>query len=219
MTSFSLDYEAAAITFNIGAMYSQLGEQEGTNSADGLKRACNYFLLAAGAFEYIQTKYLDKLVLPVGTDLSDTILGALSKLMLAQAQECFVIKATLERNVKDSTLAKLSASTASLFDAAKILSIKSPILADFVDLLAGKIALYQATAHFHKSAEFLATMQYGREIVKLQEADEVIGEAKGLMKRLSSDILLPINLIASQISKALERAIKDNQIIYHDPLL
>ncbi|KAG5455478.1 MAG: BRO1 domain-containing protein [Olpidium bornovanus] len=39
----NLNYEKACILFNIGAMYSQLGEGENRTSADGLKKACLHF--------------------------------------------------------------------------------------------------------------------------------------------------------------------------------
>jgi hypothetical protein len=36
-------YERACVCFNIGAMYSQMGNNEPRNTDEGLRRACSYF--------------------------------------------------------------------------------------------------------------------------------------------------------------------------------
>lgn len=223
MASFNPKFEEASLLFNAGAIYSQLGTQEGTSTVEALKRACSLFLQAAGVFEFIQKgRFLEGLALPPGADLTDSTLTALINLMLAQAQECFVLKALLERNVKDGTLAKLAWSTAAFFEVVRpYAGIKGSLLWDWYEILSVKSLLYRSMAHYRKSSEFLVACQYGREITKLQEADELIRgpDMKDLLKRLnSSDLQAQVTGLAVSVQKNLERATKDNHLIYHEPI-
>ena len=54
-----------------------------STDTDGLKRACNYFEAAAGAFKFVSERFGS---LP-SQDMSATTLQLLLQLMLAQAQE------------------------------------------------------------------------------------------------------------------------------------
>lgn len=223
MASFNPKFEEASLLFNVGAIYSQLGAQEGTSTVEALKRACNLFLQAAGVFEFIQKGgFLEGLILPAGADLTDPTMTALIKLMLAQAQECFVLKALMERNVKDGMLAKLAWSTAAFFEAVRpYASVKGSPLWDWCEIISVKSLLYRSMAHYRKSSEFLVSCQYGREITKLQEADELLKgpEMKDLLKRLnSSDLQAQITSLAVAVQKNLERATKDNHLIYHEQI-
>lgn len=83
--------ETAAVVFNLGAAYSQMGLAN-----DGMiKVKCNSFQLAAGAFAFLRERECPK-VAAAGTstvDLSPECVVMLEMLMLAQAQECFFEKA------------------------------------------------------------------------------------------------------------------------------
>ncbi|PJF17352.1 hypothetical protein PSACC_02808 [Paramicrosporidium saccamoebae] len=209
----------ASIIVNIGATYSQMAAQESYGSVDGLKRAYNNFLNAAGAFESAG-RCASGAPIPT-TDLCESSISCLVAMMLAQAQECFVQKAILEKAVKDTTLAKLAMSTSAFFESAKSHVSKNSatgMFANYVDWLAGKAALYRGIAHYRKSTECLVASQYGREIVKLQEADEAVRDAKELIKRLPSELSNQITALAVSVTKNLERALKDNSLIYNDPL-
>lgn len=208
--------------FNIGATYAHLAAAESTGSVEGLKRACNYLMCAAGVFAAMPS-LTHTLQLPLGTDVLESVTSAVGQFMLAQAQECFVLKAILERTVKDTTMARLAFSTAALYESAlsqaRTLAKATPLFAEHMDVIAVKIILYKAMAHYRKSSEFLINCQYGREIVKLQEADEVLRQGKDLCKKLAStDHVQQINALGVAVSKNLERALKDNTIIYNDPI-
>lgn len=223
LASFELAYEQANIIFNIGAVYSQLAVDEGTTNVDSLKKACNSFILAAGAFE-AAGKRAAITYLPEGTDLGESSLSVLVHLMLAQAQECFVLKAILEKTVKDSILAKLCASTASLFETALRGAVQqnksvSGLFRLLADHLEAKHIYYRSMGHYRKSCEFLFASNYGKEIVKLQEADEMLKSIpKDLIKRLSPSLASQISSLGLTVSKNLERARKDNSLIYNDPI-
>lgn len=90
-----IQYEKAAVMFNLGALYSQLGSSQSLWTSDGLKVAAQYFQRASGAFIYIRDTLFPRFKVRVdaSNDLSDQTLTAASELMLAQAIECFYQKA------------------------------------------------------------------------------------------------------------------------------
>lgn len=220
-------FELASVLFNLGVAASLMGSKESVSSVEGVKRACNSFQLAAGIFEYINTHYANQIsLLPQGSDINGGVLQALQAIMLAQAQECFVLKATMERTVRNTTLAKLAGATSALYDAARghVVSCSRFFPAVIASYLGAKSQLYQATAHYRKSMEFLEEKQYGREIYKLREALDSLNGARDLATAsgtictdatiLSSSIL---QLVAT-LKKELDRATKDNDLIYQEPI-
>ena len=46
-------FEKASVLFNIGALYTQIGSRQDRNSPEGLDRAVDNFLRAAGTFQYV----------------------------------------------------------------------------------------------------------------------------------------------------------------------
>lgn len=90
----SIHLEKAAVLFNLGAVHSQMAFAADRTAAGGLKQACNSFQAAAGAFAFLRDKASLKASLGSSTtvDVSAECAGALERLMLAQAQECFFEK-------------------------------------------------------------------------------------------------------------------------------
>jgi len=71
--------------------------------------------MAAGAFSALRENVPSWFSENLSTDLSAVTLKSLELLMLAQAQECFLIKATADNKAK-GILAKLAAQAADLYD-------------------------------------------------------------------------------------------------------
>lgn len=90
-----IHYEKAAVLWNIGALYSQLGATQSLWAVDGLKMAADFFQRASGAFVYIRNTLHPRFQIQIDTssDLSEATLTAASELMLSQAAECFYQKA------------------------------------------------------------------------------------------------------------------------------
>ena len=87
-------YERNCVLFNVGALFSQLACTQNHTSDDGLKTAAKYFQQASGIFSQLKdTVYPQLNTLPT-PDLSVDSLGSLSAIMLAQAQDCFYLKAS-----------------------------------------------------------------------------------------------------------------------------
>lgn len=113
MPSFA--YEKKCILFNIAALQSAIAAAQGTYRDDGFKLATQLLQQSAGIFAHL------KRITSVGNrqestcDLDSDTLQVLSNLMLAQAQEIFVLKA-IKHHMKESTIAQLAISCKYLYE-------------------------------------------------------------------------------------------------------
>jgi len=80
----SISLEKASIIFNIGALYSQLACKDDRTRKKGIEKSVEHFQKAAGAFHFLRMNFSN----PPTDDLSHHFLSAVTKLMLAQSQEC-----------------------------------------------------------------------------------------------------------------------------------
>lgn len=87
-------YERFCTLFNVGGLLSQLGSTQNQTNDDGLKTAAKYFQRAAGIFTFLKDNVYPVLQTLPTPDLSVSCLTALNSIMLAQAQDCFYMKAT-----------------------------------------------------------------------------------------------------------------------------
>ncbi|KAK6460719.1 BRO1-like domain-containing protein [Scheffersomyces coipomensis] len=118
----ALPFEKANILFNLGALLSRLATlkyQESQKKATGTddettKEALQYFQQAAGIFQFLNENFLHA----PSADLSQSTVKFLVKLMLAQAQEVFVLKVVtgdLEQK-KNSLISKLCRSASAHYE-------------------------------------------------------------------------------------------------------
>eukprot|EP00894_Picocystis_sp_ML_P000738 jgi/Pico_ML_1/51255/g2317.t1 len=96
----SIKAEQAAILFNLGATISQQAIETDRDSENGIKLACKYFQEAAGVFALVRQTGVAKIP-AAGKDLSNESSTMLENLMLAQAQECFFVKATVDGSIQN----------------------------------------------------------------------------------------------------------------------
>jgi programmed cell death 6-interacting protein len=78
--------------FNLAAFQSQVAAVQSQESDEGLKLAAKLLQSASGIFTYLKTNVMGALQQEPTPDLNPEVLGTLSSLMLAEAQEIFVIK-------------------------------------------------------------------------------------------------------------------------------
>ncbi|XP_060644055.2 rhophilin-2 [Anolis sagrei] len=76
--------EKASVLFNIGALYTQIGTRCNRQTAAGLQKAIDAFQKAAGVLNYLKETFTHT----PSYDMSPAMLSVLTKMMLAQAQEC-----------------------------------------------------------------------------------------------------------------------------------
>ncbi|ORX79707.1 BRO1-domain-containing protein [Basidiobolus meristosporus CBS 931.73] len=213
----NLHYERACILFNIGAMYSQLGQAENRSSSEGLKKACQHFQNAAGVFKYIQENLLSELRCSPTPDMGMPVLNALINLMLAQAQECFWQKAVKDQ-MKDAIIAKLAESVASFYDAAYDLASHNALGSLFGQQWMAQMHIkanhFHAAALFRKSSECIGQNKYGEEISRLRGADEYVRKGLELQRSGRESVINDLKSLQAIIQKNLNRAEKDNDMIY-----
>ncbi|XP_072532317.1 programmed cell death 6-interacting protein isoform X1 [Salminus brasiliensis] len=212
----SLGYEKTCVLFNIGALASQIASEQNLDNDEGLKAAAKFYQLASGAFAHIKDTVLSALNREPTMDISPETVGTLSQIMLSQAQEVFVMKATADK-MKDAIIAKLANQAADFYgDAFKQCQYKENLpkyfyFQEVLPVLAAKHCMMQATAELHQSALANQKKRFGEEIARLQHATELV---KTVASRY--DEYVNVKDLSDKISRALTAAKKDNDFIYHD---
>ncbi|XP_072278304.1 rhophilin-2 isoform X2 [Pyxicephalus adspersus] len=79
-----ISLEKASILFNIGALYTQIGTRCNRQTKSGLEEAITMFQKAAGVLSYLKETFTHT----PSYDMSPAMLGALIKMLLAEAYEC-----------------------------------------------------------------------------------------------------------------------------------
>lgn len=105
----NIHLEKAAVLFNLGAVYSQIGLSYDRATVDGRRQASHAFIGAAGAFAFLRDNASTKASIGSSTtvDISVESAGMLERLMLAQAQEC-VFENTIAKGSTPGVCAKIS---------------------------------------------------------------------------------------------------------------
>ncbi|KAK2836488.1 hypothetical protein Q7C36_014357 [Tachysurus vachellii] len=212
----SVGYEKTCVLFNIGALASQIASEQNLDNDEGLKTAAKFYQLASGAFAHIKDTVLSALNREPTMDISPETVGTLSQIMISQAQEVFVIKATADK-MKDGIIAKVANQTADFYgDAFKQCQYKENLpkyfyFQEVLPVLAAKHCMMQATAELHQSAMAKQKKHFGEEIARLQHASELV---KTIASRY--DEYVNVKDLSDKISRALTAAKKDNDFIYHD---
>ncbi|XP_051991917.1 programmed cell death 6-interacting protein isoform X2 [Xyrauchen texanus] len=212
----SLGYEKTCVLFNVGALASQIASEQNLDNDEGLKSAAKFYQLASGAFAHIKDTVLSALNREPTMDISPETVGTLSQIMLSQAQEVFVLKASADK-MKDAIIAKLANQAADYYgDAFKQCQYKENLpkyfyFQEVFPVLAAKHCMMQATAEMHQSAMANQKKKFGEEIARLQHATELLKTAA-----CRYDEYVNVKDLTDKINRALTAAKKDNDFIYHD---
>uniref|UniRef100_A0A673LSA6 Programmed cell death 6-interacting protein n=1 Tax=Sinocyclocheilus rhinocerous TaxID=307959 RepID=A0A673LSA6_9TELE len=207
----SVGYEKTCVLFNVGALASQIASEQNLDNDEGLKTAAKFYQLASGAFAHIKDTVLSALNREPTMDISPETVGTLSQIMLSQAQEVFVLKATADK-MKDAIVAKLANQAADYYgDAFKQCQYKENLPKEVLPVLAAKHCMMQATAELHQSALANQKKKFGEEIARLQHATELVKTAASRY-----DEYVNVKDLSDKINRALTAAKKDNDFIYHD---
>lgn len=105
----NIHLEKAAVLFNLGAVYSQIGLSFDRATVEGRRQASHAFIAAAGTFAYLRDNASTKASMGSSTtvDVSLECAGMLERLMLAQAQEC-VFENTIAKGSTPGVCAKIA---------------------------------------------------------------------------------------------------------------
>ncbi|CAH1131348.1 unnamed protein product [Ceutorhynchus assimilis] len=213
LTIASLSFEKVCILFNIAALQSAVASAQSVENDDGLKLAAKLLQQAAGIFSHLKSTVMLAIQQDPTPDLNPDTLGALSQLMLAQAQEMFVHKA-MHDNMKESIVARLAAQADELY--AECLrtfqreNLRNIWDKDWISMIGGKQAAFSAVAELHQALVCKEKKAIGEEITRLRVAIEKFKAAQSRSgKSLFSDLL-------NKAERNLAEVEKDNDFIYHE---
>ncbi|KAJ3255782.1 pH-response regulator protein palA/rim20 [Boothiomyces macroporosus] len=213
VSSHNIGFEKASILFNLGAIYCQLADQAGTTSEEGIKKSAAYYQQSAGAFQCI----LDNLHAWDISSTANTQLNALTNLMLAQAQEVFLLKA-IAGKMREGTLAKLAMQVSTFYSISHEIAAQTSLFdKQWLSCMQAKQHHFCAVARYYKSIEVEAAGKYGEQVGWLAASLEATKAAseKNIIKNLSMPALeTEMKNFASTVDNAFQRANKDNDKIY-----
>lgn len=210
----SLAYEKECVLFNIAALQSALAASQSTDSDDGLKLALKWLQQSAGIFAHLKGVTPFAIPQEPTPDLNPDTLQVLSNLMLAQAQEIFIVKA-IKDNMKEAIIAKLACQCEDLY--AETLrglqkdSIRSLWDKEWIATVAGKQAGFHAMTQLYQSMVCKANQSIGEEIARLQSAIELFKAAQSRSGRPTL-----FEEYAARAQRHLVEAKKHNDFIYNE---
>lgn len=214
LTLASISYEKLCILFNIAAMQSQIAAGIGAdiNDDEGLKTCAKYFQQASGIFQQMKHS-APNVHHDLTPDLEADTVSALQALMLAQAQESFLRKATADK-MKDMIIAKVASQCEELYtDAAKQMgrdSLKSIWDREWLPIVVSKQAAFGAIAQYHQALLCHANKNVGEELARLQHAMDLMKTAES-----QAGVSFSFRDEVKKISLLYEDVKKDNDFIYH----
>ncbi|KAG0643840.1 hypothetical protein HOY80DRAFT_943908 [Tuber brumale] len=214
VTQNNLQFERANVLYNLGSLYSQLASSSPRTTAQGLKTACNYFCAAAGVFAYLKKEVLPELRSTPPEDMDAGTLESLEMLMLAQAQECFWLKAAVDGH-KDSLVAKLAAMVGDFYDLAGEFGMKSDsISSEWMHHLSAKHHHFAAAAQYRAACDCLERSLYGEEVARLKDSLDAVNEALRGARYLNKVVLSDLQGLKEKVTETLKGAEKDNDLLY-----
>lgn len=210
----STQFERLNVAYNIASLYSHIAYNQPLTDANGIKRAYNYFQLAAGAYNYIATQLIPLLDQAPPLDLEVATIQTLHYLCLAQAQEAFWLKAKLE-GLKNTLIAKLSLAVSDFYlQAGEYANRSSAIKSEWVQHIICKRYHFLAATQYRASLDCLDKGKYGEEIGRLKDAQTACNMALANSKYVSSSVLKDVQELSQRIKSDLAGAEKDNDLIY-----
>ncbi|KAI5837595.1 BRO1-like domain-containing protein [Morchella snyderi] len=214
VTQNNIQFERANILYNLASLYSQLATSSPRDTQHGLKVACNYFCAAAGIMSYLKNSVLPELRSTPPEDMDAITLECVEQLMLAQAQECFWLKAVVDGH-KDSLVSKLAAKVSDFYDAAGELALKSAsISSEWIHHMSAKHHHFAAAAQYRAACDCLEKSKYGEEVARLKDALDAVNDALKEARYLNKTVLGDLQGLKEKVTDTLRGAEKDNDLIY-----
>lgn len=215
----NIHLEKAAVLFNLGAVYSQIGLSYDRATVDGRRLASHAFIASAGAFAFLRDNAATKASIGSSTtvDLSVECAGMLERLMLAQAQEC-VFENTIAKGSTPGVCAKIARQVGLYYEEALAAS-NAPTLSQHFDRawishMQLKAALFFAEACYRYGLELHEKEEIAEEIARLKSGISALAESKKSTKGAAAQILDAISKLEANLNRNLERAMKENDRVY-----
>ncbi|KAI6083910.1 BRO1-domain-containing protein [Hypoxylon rubiginosum] len=216
----NLKYELANILYNLAALFSQLAIAGNRTSTEGLKTAASYFSQSAGVLTQLKKEVIPELRTTPPEDMDEHTLDSLIQLQLAQAQECYWQKAVMD-GYKDASIAKLAAKVSDFYNEAGEAAMRSEaISSSWIHHMSAKHHHFAAAAQYRAACDCLEKRKYGEEVARLRDAvacvTEGLKESRG--GYLHKSVLEDLNGLKRRVEADLQRAERDNDVIYLNPV-
>ncbi|KAK9676291.1 hypothetical protein RND81_11G067000 [Saponaria officinalis] len=216
----NIHLEKAAVLFNLGAVYSQIGLGFDRTTVEGRKGAVHSFAMAAGVFAYLR----DNVAVKAGggggsatVDVSVECVGMLERLMLAQAQEC-CFESTIARGSTPGVCAKISRQVGIYYEEALAALSIAPLNQHFdktwIAHVQLKASLFYAEACYRYSLELHEKEEIAQEIARLNSGITALSAVKKSVKGAPAQLLDAANKLEASLNRNLERAMKENDRVY-----
>ncbi|XP_010527752.1 PREDICTED: ALG-2 interacting protein X [Tarenaya hassleriana] len=218
-TQQNIHLEKAAVLFNLGAIYSQIGLSYDRTTIDGRRQASHAFIAAAGTFAFLRDNESTKASIGQSTsvDVSVECVGMLERLMLAQAQEC-VFENTIAKGSTPGVCAKISRQVGLYYEEALAALYASPLKDHFekgwISHVQLKAALFHGEACYRYGLELHEKEEISEEIARLRSSISRLAEAKKSSKGAPAQLQEAINKLEASINCNLDRAVKENDRVY-----
>ncbi|RMZ88167.1 hypothetical protein DV736_g4611, partial [Chaetothyriales sp. CBS 134916] len=214
----NIRYELANILFNLAALYSQLAYHGNRSTSEGLKQAAQYGIAAAGTLSFLRTDIVPDIRAAPTEDMDSPTLESLEQMCLAQAQECFWLKAVKD-GMKDGTIARLAAKVSDYYSAAGDWAIKSnAISTEWIHHFTAKHHHFAAAAQYRMSVDCLEKRKYGEEVARLRDSIACVNEGLKEQRWINRTVLADLQGLKSKVTEELKRAEKDNDVLYLLPV-
>ncbi|ALC45750.1 ALiX [Drosophila busckii] len=214
LTHTSLLYEKVCVLFNIAALQSSVAVSQPLDTDEGLKLAIKLLQQSAGIYQYLKGATPAAVPSEPTPDLSQDTLTVLQALMVAQAQEVFILKA-IKDNMKDQIIAKLCCQGeefyADVLRAMQKESVRNLWEKEWIPTIAGKQAGFHALTQLYQSLVCRSTKKVGEEIARLRNAIELF---KAAQTRGGNETYL--DEYFSRAKRNLAESTKDNEFIYNE---
>lgn len=215
----NIHLEKAAVLFNLGAVYSQIGLSYDRATVDGRRQASHAFIAAAGAFAFLRDNAATKASIgnSATVDISVECAGMLERLMLAQAQEC-VFENTIAKGSTPGVCAKISRQVGVYYEEALAALNVAPLNQHFdkawISHVQLKAALFYAEACYRYGIELHEKEEIAEEIARLRSGVSALTETKKSSKGAAAQLLEAITKLEANLNRNLERAVKENDRVY-----
>ncbi|KAK9750380.1 hypothetical protein RND81_02G192200 [Saponaria officinalis] len=215
----NIHLEKAAVLFNLGAVYSQLGLGFDRTTVEGRKSAVHNFAMAAGVFAYLRDSVAVKAAGggAATVDVSVECVGMLEKLMLAQAQEC-CFESIIIRGSTPGACAKIARQVGIYYEEVLGALTVAPLNQHFdktwIAHVQLKASLFYAEACYRCSLELHEKEEIAQEIARLKSGLNALSEVKKSAKGAPAQLLDAVNKLEASMNRNLERAMKENDRVY-----
>lgn len=203
-------YEKVCVLFNIAALQTQIGCTQNFESADGLIMAAKCFQNAAIIFKNLITVVQTHFKTPPSPEFQSVILGPLSDIMLAQAQEILWLKCISEKR-KETIVAKLAAQCGDYYQQAAAACVPRPEFdKSWAAICDAKKMLFEGDAQFRMGLGAQVAEKHGEAVCRFRAANDNTQRA---LRRAQGTKLNPKGH-AENIAKKLAAEEKDNSLIF-----